>query len=107
MDLRSRAGNGGNDGINNLLTTRRTNNEKPGNRIHTKHETALSFLRHRMSSLRSVLCFLSLQKFFGDHLPFFRHRNPLLFFLLFEKVRGSLQKRQRILYHSHHYVRYF
>ena len=55
MDLRSRAGNGGNDGINNLLTTRRTNNEKPGNRIHPKHETALSFLRHRISTQRFML----------------------------------------------------
>ena len=84
MDLRSCAGNGGNDGINNLLTTRRTNNEKPGNRIHPKHETALSFLRHRMSSLRSFMLSVS-TKILRGSLTLFSSSEPFA-------VSSSLRK---------------
>ncbi len=37
----------------------------------------------------------------GITYPFFRRRNPLLFLLLYAKVRGSLQKKQYILSCQH------
>ena len=37
----------------------------------------------------------------GITYPFFRRRNPLLFLLLYAKVRGSLQKKQYLLSRQH------
>ena len=49
----------------------------------------------------SFLYVLSVQKCFWDYLPFFRRRNPCLFWLMYQQVRGSIKKRQ-YLYRCEH-----
>ncbi len=40
---------------------------------------------------------LSVSERIGNYLAFFRGRNPYLFLLMYQKVRGSMEKRQHLL----------
>lgn len=62
---------------------------------------AFPFFGWVQRGLCPFLYVLSVQKCFRNYLPFFRRRNPCLFWLMYQKVRGSIKKRQ-YLYRCEH-----
>ena len=92
--MRRRAGNGGNDGTYNysLLTTRRKNHGRFGNRIYQQHETAIPVVWYRLSDLLSVLRLLPLQNTSGITYPFFVIGTLCCFFFSMKKLGVPFKK---------------